>query len=131
MNQNIVIVKNSSIKQHEKIIQSHVIELLNQIKADGYISDPIIVDKNTMIILDGHHRFNVIKKLGLTASPVHFVDYKNKEIQVTAWREESGKITKKHVVKAGLSGKLLEPKTSKHFIPQRPTGLRILLSKLV
>ena len=85
MKQKITLVQSILLKQHEQICQKHLIELLNQIKTDGYISDPIIVDQNTMIILDGHHRFNAIKLLGLTAVPVYFVDYRSEKIQVAAW----------------------------------------------
>ncbi len=64
------IVDISLIKQHEQIRKAHLKEIKAQIEADGFIDDPIIVDKNTMIILDGHHRFNALKLLGLHAIPV-------------------------------------------------------------
>lgn len=131
MNNKITIIHNHLLKQHERIRKSHLKMLFNQIQSDGFISDPIVVDKNTMIILDGHHRFNVIKLLGLTLSPVFLVDYKNKKIKVTSWRKGGEKVTKKLVVRAGLSGKLLKYKTSKHFIPERPIGVKTPLSKLV
>jgi hypothetical protein len=131
MNKKISIIKNSLLRQHEKIRKHHLEELSSQIKKDGFISDPIIVDKNTMIILDGHHRFNAIRQLGLTSSPVYLVNYKNRKIKVTSWRKGGEKITKKLVIKAGLSGSLLRPKTSKHFIPERPIGVKTSLSKLI
>jgi ParB-like chromosome segregation protein Spo0J len=46
-------------------------KLIKEIKKDGFINNPIIVDRNTRIILDGHHRFNAIKFLGLALSPVY------------------------------------------------------------
>jgi len=67
----IKIIKNNLIKQHERIRKSHLSELIREIKHDGFVRNPIIVDKNTMIILDGHHRFSAIKSLGLTSSPVY------------------------------------------------------------
>lgn len=124
------IIKNNLIKQHEHIRKSHLLKLIREIKHDGFIRNPIIVDKNTMIILDGHHRFNAIKSLGLTSSPVHLCDYNNKKITVSAWRCGE-KVTKKLVIEAGLSGKLLKPKTSKHFIPNRPLEIKTPLNKLI
>lgn len=70
MKPSIKIVNNRLLKQHEKIRTGHLNKLQKKIAADGCITDPIIVDKNTMVILDGHHRFNAIKRLGLTHSPV-------------------------------------------------------------
>jgi hypothetical protein len=118
------------LKQHEEINDGHLEELLAQIKSDGCIKDPIIVDKNTMVILDGHHRFNSMKSLGLRLCPVCLVDYKNDAtITVGCWREGE-KITKEEVIAAGLSGNFLKAKTSHHFIPERPTGLNVPLSDL-
>jgi len=65
------IVENSSIKQHETVRKNHLRKLIREIQKDGFINNPIIVDKNTRIILDGHHRFNAIKFLGLALSPVY------------------------------------------------------------
>lgn len=130
MNKKISIVPNNLIKQHERIRKNHLKKLFNQIRHDGFISDPIVVDKNTMVLLDGHHRFNAIKLLGLTSSPVYLVDYKSRKIKVTSWRGGK-KVTKRVVIRAGLSGELLRPKTSRHLIPERPTGLKIPLSKLI
>ena len=114
-------------KPHEKIMPGHLAELMAQIKKDGFISEPIIADRATMVILDGHHRFNILKTLGLNLCPVCLVDYKNNaEITVGCWRPGE-KITKGQVLAAGLSGKLLEPKTSHHSIPERPKDLNIPL----
>lgn len=71
MKTKIKIIKNSLLKQHEKVRKTSVDELMKKIKLDKCIHDPIIVDQNTMIILDGHHRFNVIKSIGLASSPVY------------------------------------------------------------
>lgn len=79
MNKKIKFIQHNLLKQHEKINTNHLKLLLNQIKHDGILNHPIIVDKNTLIILDGHHRFNVLKKLGLSIIPVYFVDYKSKK----------------------------------------------------
>ncbi|PIY69067.1 hypothetical protein COY90_02555 [Candidatus Roizmanbacteria bacterium CG_4_10_14_0_8_um_filter_39_9] len=67
----ISIINNKLLKEHEQIIPGHLDELYQKIKNDGYISAPLIVDKNTLIILDGHHRFNVLKLLGMSSSPVY------------------------------------------------------------
>ncbi len=71
MNKKIRIIKNSLLRQHEQIRRYHLRKLIREIKADGYIKDPIIADVNTMVILDGHHRFNALKFLGFASSPVY------------------------------------------------------------
>jgi L-serine kinase (ADP) len=71
MNKQIQLVPNRLLKQHEQIRKRHMRMLLKQIKIDGYLDNPLIVDKKTMIILDGHHRYNALKSLGMASSPVY------------------------------------------------------------
>ena len=99
-----------------------------QIQHDGILKKPIIVDKNTKIILDGHFRFNALKQLGYSRIPVFSVDYNSSNIMVTAWRD--GEIvTKEDVIIAGLTGKKLPPKTSKHML--NSSNHKIHISKIV
>lgn len=125
-------IKNINIdllKQHEMVIECHLERLLAEIKKDGCIKDPIIADKNTLVILDGHHRFNALKRLGAKFCPVCLVDYASDKIKVGCWRKGEA-VTKKKVIAAGMTGKLFLPKTSKHEIPDRPRGIGIGLDKL-
>lgn len=111
----IFLISLSTLKEHEEVEPVYLEKLRNQIKKDGVLKKPIVVDKNTKIILDGHFRFNVLKQLNYSKIPVFFVDYNSNDILVTSWRE--GEIvTKEDVIKAGLNGKKLPSKTSKHMI---------------
>ena len=74
---------------------------------------PLVVDKNTGVILDGHHRHQVALRLGLQCLPCVQVDYMGDEtVELDVWpncgRES---ITKEEVVQAGLQGDLFSPKT--------------------
>ncbi|KKR88535.1 MAG: Transcriptional regulator [Candidatus Gottesmanbacteria bacterium GW2011_GWA2_41_12] len=71
MSKKYLIIKNTLLKQHEKIRNNRLKQLVREIRNDGYIKDPIIADENTMIILDGHHRYNSLLLLGLSSSPVY------------------------------------------------------------
>jgi len=103
------------LKEHENVEPTHLKEIRNQILRDGVLKNPIVVDRNTKIILDGHFRFNALRQLGCSKIPVFFVDYNSQYIQVEGWRD--GEIvTKEDVVRAGLTGKKLPPKTSKHLL---------------
>ncbi len=124
----IKIVKNSLLREHEKINKSHFQKLLQKIKKDGFIKNPIIADEQSNIILDGHHRFHILKHLGYLSVPVFFVDYQNRKIKVASWRKGE-KVRKEDVLQAGLTNKLFRPKTSRHTIPGRPMNIRIPLEK--
>jgi hypothetical protein len=124
----LILVDLKELKEHEKIEKDYLEKLKKQILRDGILKRPIVVDKNTNIILDGHFRFNVLKQLGYSRIPVFFVDYNSPDILVTSWR--NGEIvTKEDVIKAGLTEKKLPPKTSKHML--NSSDHKIHISKIV
>ncbi len=70
MSKKIDLIDNSLIKPHETIRLLHAHKILDAIQQDGMVQQPLIVEKNTMILLDGHHRFYALQELGLSKSPV-------------------------------------------------------------
>jgi hypothetical protein len=47
---------------------------------------PIIVDRDSYVIIDGHHRYEALKRLGVNKIPAILVDYVNEEkILVDKW----------------------------------------------
>lgn len=122
------IVSLNELKEHEEVEPVYLEKLKNQIHRDGVQKRPIIVDKKTKIILDGHFRFNSLKQLGCSKIAAYFVDYSSPEILVQAWRDGEV-VTKEDVLFAGLTGKKLPPKTSKHMLDL--SNDKIHISKIV
>src|SRR4030042_1479877 len=116
MNMNdIVFIKIEELREHEEIRPDYLEELKNEIISDGILKMPIAVDKNTYIILDGHHRLHALRKMGCKKIPVILVDYQSQEVQVVTWREGEN-ITKEIIIHTALTGRRMPPKTSKHMI---------------
>lgn len=111
----IFLINLKDLKEHENIDLKHLEKLKNRIKKEMILKKPIVVDKNTRIIIDGHHRFNSLKQLGYSKIPVHLIDYNSPEILVKAWKN-SRKITKEDVLAAGLNVKKLPSKSSKNMV---------------
>ncbi len=105
----------NKLLQHEEVDLNHLKELIAEIASDKVLKQAIVVDKNTNVIIDGEHRFTALKILGCKRIPVVYIDYNSPEIEVQPWRGGE-RLTKKDVINAGLSGKMLPPKTSKHMI---------------
>ena len=61
---------------------------MSELIRDNMIKQPIIVDRNTGIILDGHHRYNAARILGLKKIPVFFVDYLSDDVKIEKRRED-------------------------------------------
>ena len=124
------IIDLSKLKEHEKIDKKHLIKIKHLIEKSGVFKEPIIVDKDNLVILDGHHRFNSCKQLGLAKIPCITVDYLNdQKIRVVA-RQNMFKVNKKIVINMGLSKNVFPAKTTKHYIPYRVKQLKISLRKL-
>ena len=105
----------NELKENEEIESRYLEKLKKQIIRDKILKRPIVVDKDTKIIIDGHFRFNSLKQLGYSKIPALLIDYNSPEILARTWRENE-KITKEDVLLAGLNGKKFPPKTSKHMI---------------
>lgn len=107
-------IKLTELRPHEEIEPVHLKELREEIRSDKILKKPIVVDRETMIILDGHHRYNSFKQLGLSKIPVHFVDYRSNTIKVTGWKDGT-MVTKEQVREAGITGMKLSARSSKHM----------------
>lgn len=75
----------SNLHRHEEIILDYLHKLIEDIKSDGYIRHPIIVDKKTLVVLDGMHRLVAMKTIGCRFIPICVVDYNNANIIVECW----------------------------------------------
>jgi len=112
---NICLLGLEELREHEEIRPDYLEQLKNEILSDGILKMPIAVDKETYIILDGHHRLNALKKIGCKRIPVILFDYQAPEIEVHPQREGEI-ITKETIIRTALAGRRMPPKTSKHMI---------------
>ena len=111
----IVIFEIEELREHEETRPDYLEALKNEIQLDGILKMPICVDKNTCVILDGHHRLQALKRLGCKKIPCVLVDYQSPEIKVIAWREGET-MTKEKIIDTALSGKRMPSKTTRHMI---------------
>ena len=114
----IVLIQISELLPHEEIKQKKLRKLIDLVKKRGGLYEPILVDRETRTLLDGHHRYNTALHLGLKFIPGIEVDYlEDESIQVESWPgKEEIKITKESVLSMAKSENLFPPKTSKHSI---------------
>ena len=70
---------------HEETISDLSARLSDQIRADGFQRDPIIVDRENHVVLDGMHRLRALKELGARHILCQFVDYSSPEIRLERW----------------------------------------------
>jgi hypothetical protein len=121
-NLKIALLPIEKLKPHEKGSPLYLELLRQEILRDGMLKYPIIADEKTHVILDGMHRWLALKSLGYKLMPVILVDaFQNPKIRVGRRRihqyvsDPDEEITIEKVISAGLSGRLMKPRTTRHF----------------
>ena len=107
--------KVSELIPSEKISKESASSLYEEILKSKIWKFPILIDINTNIILDGHHRFAVAKKLQLKYIPCILVEFNSPLISVTSWK--TGKVLcKKTILNEAILGNLFDYKTTKNIL---------------
>ena len=81
----LALVEIEKLKPHEEVIEAVVAQLAEDIRKDGIVRDPLIVDQDQFIILDGMHRFSSLKRLGCRFAPCCLLDYMSPQVTVGSW----------------------------------------------
>ena len=108
--------KVKDIKTHEEIIENKLIETLESIMEEG-LKNPVIVDKESKVLLDGHHRLKSFQILGLREIPAIEVDYFSSEVEMQTRRDID--ISKEDIINTGLSNSKFPAKTTKHIFSEK------------
>ena len=108
------LVKSENLYPHEDTINSKVDLLVKYLESfnNSVIISSIIYCSKNMVIIDGHHRFEALKKLGFREIPATAIDYFSKEIKTN----HNELISKEEIISSGLSKKFLNPKSTNHLV---------------
>jgi len=120
------------IYPHEKVIENRKNALKKYLLSynEYCIIPSIICCSVSNIIIDGHHRFNTLKELGVKRIPVTFIDYMNSSIRTH--NKKSSQLSKTEIIDKSLQNILFDPKSTVHEVKTK-TGVwkpLILLSTL-
>ncbi|MGC9210082.1 MAG: ParB N-terminal domain-containing protein [Acidilobus sp.] len=73
----------SSLRPHELSIKDHVDELVSSIRAHGALQRPLVVEADSLVVLDGTHRLAALRQLGASRVPVVLVRYDH--VRLEGW----------------------------------------------
>ena len=104
------------LRPHEEVKPRNVDTLHEMTLRWSAYTKQLMVDCETGTILDGHHRYHVGIRIGLSRLPVIKVNYLNDEgIELDLWPASAlESLTKQQVIDMALSGDVYPPKTSRH-----------------
>ena len=114
----VVKVPLSKLKPHERFTEGRLRALMKLLKETGVQWFPVLVDNKDYIILDGHHRVEAFKRMGMKTVLARLVDYDSDDIEVCT-RRKSIPITKAIVRKKVREGGVFPHKTTRHIYPQQ------------
>ncbi len=106
------------LKPHERFTEGRLRSLMKSLKRTGVLWFPILVEKDDYIILDGHHRTEAFKRMGMKDILARLVDYDSPEIEVYPRRKDIP-ITKGIVRAKARAGEVFPHKTTRHVYPQQ------------
>ncbi len=114
-------VETAALLPHEALERERLEELRDWIREDGLLYHPVIADRESLVILDGHHRVHILGEVGCHLIPVYLVDYSDPSIRVFS-RRPGIRVTKQQVIERGLAQTPFPPRTSRHvfYPPLRP-----------
>ncbi len=101
------------LRGHEEHDPQKVDELIAELRRTGVFSDPIWVARGTWVILNGHHRVEALRRLGLKRIPAWILDYNGEAVDVERWAP-GPPIAKDEVVRRARQGRPFPPKTTRH-----------------
>lgn len=125
----IKLIETDSLKHVEGFSQKRVSWLKEKILDEGVWNKPICIDSEHMIVMDGQHRMEVAKELGMKFTPC--VCFKHEEVDFWSLRPKSHEVNLELVMSKALSGDIYPYKTVKYSFPTDVPACAITLGELM
>lgn len=123
------LVNIEKIQITEEHIPERVTWLVDKIKHEALWRVPLLLDEASYAIMDGHHRFEAAKLLGLKRIPSIMLNYNSPSVKVMSWRDDF--LINKNIVQEYIRDRKIFPhKTTRHIIEPYPEEISIPISFL-
>lgn len=105
------LVPTLSLLPSEEFSEERVQHVSQLITSSGRWTSKIALEEYSLVIMDGHHRFEVAKRLQLRFIPCLLLSYR--QVSVVSRRYDYDFVSE-DIVNRGLNGRLFPPKTTRH-----------------
>lgn len=109
----LILASPARLRPTEECVPDRLMEVTSDILRDGFWKEPILVERGSMIVMDGHHRLAFALQRGLASVPCLLVTYSH--VSLTAWRNDVV-VSPDEIISRGMTGKLYPPKSTRHTL---------------
>lgn len=125
----VLLVNLDRVLPTEEVNPDFVDILVAGMGVSGVWTHPLLLEERTFAILDGHHRFEAAKRIGLRSVPAVCVSYDNPQVHLESWRP--GKhFTPDDILNRARKGNLLPYKSTRHVTDFILPQVRVPISTL-
>jgi hypothetical protein len=124
----ITLIEIARLKPTEMVDAAHVERLVRQIRSDGRLYQPVLVERGSLAILDGHHRWHAATRLGLARIPAILLAYGDPRLTLASWT--SRVYCHDDVIRAAMTRQLMPPKSTRHLLDPPPPPMPVALESL-
>jgi hypothetical protein len=111
----IELIATDRILPNEEHDEARLLEVLDSIERSGRWTAPIVLERASLAVMDGHHRLAAARHLSLPRVPCVLLDYS--QVGVHARRPDY-EVDAERIVARSLARSLYPPKTTRHVFPQ-------------
>lgn len=110
----ITLLETARLNPTEQVEAARVDDLVRELASDGGQRLPILVERESFAILDGHHRYRAAQALGLARIAAVVIAYDDPRLTLASWTAQS--FSHDDVLTAARSGQLLPKKSTRHIL---------------
>jgi hypothetical protein len=126
----IELVDVTTLRHIEGHSRRRVLWLARKIEVEGIWTKPVVLDSEHHLVMDGQHRMEVARLLGLAVIPA--VRFAYSDVEVWSLRPEKYTVSAAEIISRALSGDIYPYKTAKHRFPcEKLPELSIRLNELL
>jgi hypothetical protein len=108
----IQLIATELILPNEQHVEARLLEVIESISSSGRRIAPIVLEKGSFAVMDGHHRLAAARRLALSHVPCLMLDYS----QVTVETRRVGyRVDADQIIQRARTRMLYPPKTTRHI----------------
>ncbi|KWO53758.1 hypothetical protein WM28_08025 [Burkholderia ubonensis] len=111
----IELIQIERILPNEEHDETRLLEVLDSITRSGRWTAPIVLERESLAVMDGHHRLAAARCLSLPLVPCVLLDYAQVGVET---RRPDFSVDGDQIVARSRARVLYPPKTTRHIFPQ-------------